>query len=54
VASELRLPLAYVGLGEGPDDLESFDAEAYVDGLLADDRGGSPSPAAEPGAKQAV
>lgn len=54
VASELRLPLAYVGLGEGPDDLEPFDAEAYVDGLLADDSGGSPSPAAEPGAKQAV
>jgi fused signal recognition particle receptor len=30
----LGLPITYVGLGEGPDDLAPFEAEAYVDGLL--------------------
>ena len=30
----LGLPISYVGLGEGPDDLAPFDAEAYVEGLL--------------------
>jgi fused signal recognition particle receptor len=32
---ELGLPITYVGLGEGPEDLAPFDAEAYVDALLA-------------------
>jgi fused signal recognition particle receptor len=31
----LGLPITYVGLGEGPEDLAPFDAEAYVDALLA-------------------
>lgn len=35
VVSELQLPIRYVGLGEKPQDLVSFEAESYVDGLLA-------------------
>jgi fused signal recognition particle receptor len=35
VVSELNLPIVYVGFGEKPQDLLPFDAEAYVDGLLA-------------------
>jgi fused signal recognition particle receptor len=30
----LGLPISYVGLGEGTDDLAPFDAEAYVEALL--------------------
>ena len=37
IAAELRLPILYVGTGEGIDDLTAFDAEAYVDGLLGED-----------------
>ena len=37
IAAELRLPIRYVGTGEGIDDLTAFDAEAYVDGLLGED-----------------
>lgn len=36
VVEQLRLPIVYVGLGEGAEDLVAFDPEAYVDGLLAD------------------
>lgn len=35
IASELALPLEFVGMGEAPDDLHKFDAEAFVDALLA-------------------
>lgn len=34
VASELGLPLQYVGIGEGLDDLAPLDARAFVDGLI--------------------
>ena len=34
ISSELGLPIRYVGLGEGLDDLLPFDPERYVDGLL--------------------
>ncbi|HET8946455.1 MAG TPA: signal recognition particle-docking protein FtsY [Candidatus Polarisedimenticolia bacterium] len=34
IVQELGLPLRYLGVGEGPDDLIDFDAEAFVDGLL--------------------
>lgn len=34
VQRELGLPVKLVGLGEGPDDLAPFDAEAFVDALL--------------------
>ncbi len=35
VQRELGVPVKYVGLGEGPDDLAPFDAEEFVDALLA-------------------
>jgi fused signal recognition particle receptor len=34
ILDRLRLPIAFVGVGEGLDDLIPFDAEAFVDGLL--------------------
>jgi fused signal recognition particle receptor len=36
IASELGLPLQYVGLGEGLDDLAPLDPQAFVDGLIGD------------------
>jgi fused signal recognition particle receptor len=44
IARELGVPIRYVGLGEGEDDLAPFDPEAFVDGLL----GLEESEAAEP------
>ena len=35
IAAELGLPIRYVGIGEGVDDLIPFSAEDYVDGLFA-------------------
>ncbi len=35
LARDLRLPVVYAGLGEGPDDLVPFDPRRFVDGLLA-------------------
>ena len=34
IAHELKLPIRYVGVGEGIDDLLAFDAAAYVDALF--------------------
>jgi fused signal recognition particle receptor len=34
IQEELGLPILFAGLGEGPDDLEVFDREAFVDGIL--------------------
>ena len=34
IANDLKLPIRYVGVGEGIDDLVPFDAQAYVDGLF--------------------
>jgi fused signal recognition particle receptor len=34
IAHDLKLPIRYVGVGEGIDDLVAFDAEEYVDGLF--------------------
>ena len=34
VQRELGLPVKLVGLGEGPDDLVSFDADEFVDALF--------------------
>ena len=36
VQRELGVPVKLVGLGEGADDLIAFDAEYFVDALLAD------------------
>jgi fused signal recognition particle receptor len=37
IRRELGVPIRYVGVGEGVDDLIDFDPEAYVDGLLGAD-----------------
>jgi fused signal recognition particle receptor len=34
ILDQLQLPIAFVGVGEGLEDLVPFDAEAFVDGLL--------------------
>ena len=34
IAKELGLPVKFVGLGEGVDDLQPFDAQSYVEALL--------------------
>jgi fused signal recognition particle receptor len=34
IAHDLKLPIRYVGIGEGIDDLVPFDANEYVDGLF--------------------
>jgi fused signal recognition particle receptor len=34
IQQELGLPILYAGLGEKPDDLQPFDREAFVDGIL--------------------
>jgi fused signal recognition particle receptor len=34
IQRELRLPILYAGLGEKPQDLQIFDAEAFVEGIL--------------------
>ncbi|MFI5177167.1 MAG: signal recognition particle-docking protein FtsY [Vicinamibacterales bacterium] len=36
IAHELKLPIRFVGVGEGIDDLLPFDATAYVDALFTD------------------
>ena len=36
IAQDLRLPIRYVGVGEGLDDLLPFDAAAYVDALFTE------------------
>ena len=35
IQRELGLPILYAGLGEKPDDLQRFEPDAFVDGLLA-------------------
>lgn len=35
IKKELGLPIVYTGLGEKPEDLQPFDREAFVDGILA-------------------
>jgi fused signal recognition particle receptor len=34
IASQLRLPIRYIGIGESAEDFAQFDAEAFVDALL--------------------
>ncbi len=36
IQRELDLPIMFAGLGEGPEDLEPFDPEAFIEGVLAD------------------
>lgn len=35
IQSELGLPIIYAGLGEAPDDLQPFNPELFIDGILA-------------------
>jgi len=35
IQQELGLPILFAGLGEKPEDLQQFDREAFVDGILA-------------------
>ena len=37
IASELKLPIRYIGVGESAEDFAEFDAEAFVDALLKRD-----------------
>src|SRR5262245_44966290 len=41
VRHELGLPVRYIGVGEGVDDLRPFDAQQFVDALLGDDPRGN-------------
>lgn len=34
IASELQVPVVYVGVGEGIDDLEDFDVNGFVEGII--------------------
>lgn len=36
IAGELNVPVVYVGVGEGIDDLEDFDAQDFVAGIMGD------------------
>lgn len=36
IAGELQVPVVYVGVGEGIDDLEDFDAADFVNGIMGD------------------
>jgi len=38
IQRELRLPIYFAGLGEKPDDLQPFDPDAFIEGILADFR----------------
>ncbi|MBI3781217.1 MAG: signal recognition particle-docking protein FtsY, partial [candidate division NC10 bacterium] len=35
IADQLKLPIAFVGLGEGVDDLQPFSPETFADALFA-------------------
>lgn len=35
IASQLQIPVVYVGVGEGIDDLEEFDAENFIDAIVS-------------------
>ena len=36
IADKLNLPIRYVGVGEGIDDLQTFDSEAFIQALFSD------------------
>ena len=38
IADKLRMPIRYVGLGEGIDDLQLFDPKTFVETLLGDEK----------------
>ena len=36
IRDEMKLPIRYIGIGEGVEDLRAFDATAFADVLLGD------------------
>jgi fused signal recognition particle receptor len=36
IGADLGLPILFAGLGEGPDDLQPFDPDAFVEGIMAE------------------
>jgi fused signal recognition particle receptor len=36
IQRELNLPILFAGLGEQPDDLQPFDADLFISGLISD------------------
>jgi fused signal recognition particle receptor len=38
ISDSLKVPVRFVGMGEGPDDLHEFSPERFVDALLGDER----------------
>ena len=34
IMDELKLPVLYIGVGEGIEDLQAFDANAFVDAIF--------------------
>jgi fused signal recognition particle receptor len=36
VSSTMKLPIAYIGVGEAIDDLQEFDAKCFIDALFDD------------------
>jgi fused signal recognition particle receptor len=36
IKEQLNIPVKFVGLGETPDDIESFDPQRFVDALLGE------------------
>lgn len=40
IVRTLKVPIRFIGVGEGPDDLQPFDAEAFVEALLGPERPG--------------
>lgn len=39
IQKDLGLPILFAGLGEKPEDLQSFDPDAYIDGILTNPQG---------------
>jgi fused signal recognition particle receptor len=37
LANQMRLPIRFIGVGEGMDDLQDFDAHAFIEALFSDD-----------------
>ena len=35
ITNQLEVPVVYIGVGEGMDDLEDFDAKSFVDAIIS-------------------
>jgi fused signal recognition particle receptor len=36
IQEELKVPILFAGLGEGPEDLEPFRSDAFINGILSE------------------